>query len=64
MRQPAILSTLEYDALTKGTENDCFTSFLLNVPAQALLPRLSIGTAFRASGEHQLILTYNNQILK
>ncbi|KAL0585567.1 hypothetical protein ABG067_004708 [Albugo candida] len=49
MRQPAILSTLEYDAIRKETENDCFTSFLLNVPAQALLPRLSIGTAFRAS---------------
>lgn len=54
MPHPAILCTIERD--------DRFSSFLLNDRAQTLLPKLTIGTIF-IEHEHELVLTYGDQIL-
>uniref|UniRef100_K3W530 Restriction endonuclease type IV Mrr domain-containing protein n=1 Tax=Globisporangium ultimum (strain ATCC 200006 / CBS 805.95 / DAOM BR144) TaxID=431595 RepID=K3W530_GLOUD len=53
MPHPAILCTIESERLS---------SFLLNDRAQTLLPKLTIGTIF-VNHEHELVLTYGDQIL-
>lgn len=39
-----------------------FSTFLLNDRAQTLLPKLTVGTIF-VDRDHELVLTYGDQIL-
>jgi hypothetical protein len=43
-------------------DDDCIVEFLLNDRARAALPRLAVGSCF-VDHEHQLILTYGDQVL-
>ncbi|GAB9463678.1 hypothetical protein Gpo141_00001127 [Globisporangium polare] len=53
MPQPAILCTIE---------NARLSTFLLNDRAQTLLPKLTVGSLF-VDRDHELVLTYGDQIL-
>jgi hypothetical protein len=55
MPQPAALCAV--DAATSR-----MASFLLNASAQALLPKLTVGSQF-VGHEHALVLTYGRHIL-
>lgn len=53
---------MPHAAVLCTVERERFASFLLNDRAQTLLPKLTIATLF-VDHEHELVLTYGDEIL-